>query len=293
MFRDARRATILDSSGHLLEGPNKFLILIFLILKPFLRFRIIKVFHVGSLPSSFAKFSPSKKLFFHISTRLIDEYITVNRELCYWLVNDIKIKTKPTVISSLLPPVEEPSSTDTPFPIEEELSSYSHLITSTGLFISNYGFKEIADAVESLRKSTKKNIGLILIEGTVQNDSTYREKVIKRRDWIKVYTDIPQAQVMSLLKASNLFVRATTKESYGLSKIESLWSGTPVLSTNQGEVRGMTIIDKSNPNQVLQRIEAALNNSEPEKLEYYSQIFKEEALNNLNSYLQLLNLPNE
>jgi hypothetical protein len=55
----------------------------------------------------------------------------------------------------------------------------------------------------------------------------------------------------------------------------------------------MTIIDKSNPNQVLQRIEAALNNSEPEKLEYYSQIFKEEALNNLNSYLQLLNLPNE
>lgn len=293
VLKDAKRATILDSSGHLLEGPNKFLILILLILKPFLKFRIIKVLHKGGLPSLFAKFSRAKKLFFHISTRLIDEYITVNQELCDWLVDEIKIKVKPTVIPSLLPPFEDLFSRDLPLPIKEEISTYSYLIASTGLFIPQYGFKEISDAVELLRNNTKKNIGLLLIEGTVKEDSNYREQVLEKRDWIKIYTDIPQAQLISLLKACDLFVRAVTEESYGLSKIESLWSGTPVLTIKQGEVRGMVIIDKTDPDQFAHQMESILNNPEPENLQHYAKIFKEEALKNLTSYYRCLGLTYE
>ena len=139
LIRDAKKAIILDSSFFFLEAPNKILILIFLLLKPFLKFRFIKILHSGRTQSLHSKFSFIKKIFFRCSLFLIDEYITVNRNLYDWLADDIKVKRDITIIPSLLPLPEKIFSENLDPGIQKELSRYSHLITSIGLFVPNYG----------------------------------------------------------------------------------------------------------------------------------------------------------
>jgi glycosyltransferase involved in cell wall biosynthesis len=177
--------------------------------------------------------------------------------------------------------------------IKEELSSYSKLIVSIGLFLPNYGFKQTIEGIETLRNNRNLDIGLVLIEGTSAIDTQYREAVLKNRDWVKVYTDIPQSQVIQLLQMADVYVRATLEESYGLSKIEALWSGTPVASTRQGETRGMTLFDRENPEQMIQAIEVVLLKPDRKEVHENAELFKKEAKINLNSYLLHLGLTHE
>ena len=293
LIQDGRRATILDSSVFLLDWPNKLLILTLLLLKPFLKCRWIKVVHSGTLPSRFSRFSCIKKFFFRLATSLIDEYITVNQELNHWLASVVHAKDKISMIPSLLPPSSS-TSPDSLLPqINEEFSSYSKLVVSIGLFLPNYGFKQTIEALEFLRENKKMNIGLVLIEGTSAIDPQYKRATLDNRDWIKVYTDIPQSQVMQLLKKADTYVRATREESYGLSKIEALWSGTPVASTRQGETRGMTLFDRDNPKQMAQAIEEVLLKPDLKEVREYAELYIREAKKNLNSYLIHLGLAHE
>jgi len=293
LIQDGRKATILDSSVFLLDWPNKVIIVILLLLKPFLKCRWIKVVHSGTLPSRFSRFSRTQKFFFRLATSLIDEYVTVNEELNHWLANALNHKGKISIIPSLLPPSPATFSGSLPPQIKEELSSYSKLIVSIGLFLPNYGFKQTIEGIETLRNNRKLDIGLILIEGTSAIDPQYKKAVLKNRDWIKVYTDIPQPEVIQLLQMADVYVRATLEESYGLSKIEALWSGTPVVSTRQGETRGMTLFDRDNPEQMVQAIEVVLLKPDWKEVHENAELFKKEAKNNLNSYLIHLGITHE
>jgi len=293
LIQDGRRATILDSSVFLLDWPNKAFILILFLIKPFLKCRWIKMVHSGTLPSRFSRFSFTQNLFFRLATSLIDEYITVNEELNHWLTNTLDKREKISTIPSLLPPPPDFFSGSLPPQIKEGLASYSKIIVSIGLFLPNYGFKQTIEALEALRNNKKLNIGLVLIEGTSAIDPEYKNAVLENRDWIKVYTDIPQPQVLQFLQLADAYVRATLEESYGLSKIEALWSGTPVVSTPQGETRGMTLFDRDNPEEMAQAIEGVLSKPNHKELQETAELFKREAWGNLNSYLMHLGLDHE
>lgn len=293
LIQDGRGATILDSSIFLLDWPNKKLILILLLLKPFLKCRWIKMVHSGTLPSRFSRFSRTQRFFFRLATLLIDEYITVNEELKKWLTGTLKRTNNIHIIPSLLPQPSKMFAAALSPDIKKELSECSKLIVSIGAFLPNYGFQEIIEAVETIRNKSELKPTLVLLEVTFATDAEYKMSILKNRDWIKVYTDVPQSQVFQIMKLSNVFVRATSEESYGLSKIESLWCGTPVASTRQGETRGMTLFDRENPEQMVQTIEDVLLKPDRKEVQKYAELFKKEARKNLDSYLIHLDIPHE
>jgi len=293
LIQDGRRATVLDSSVFLLDWSNKVLILILLLLKPFLKCRWIKIVHSGTLPNRFSRFSRTQRFFFRLATLLIDEYIAVNDELKKWLANTLNKKGKISMIPSLLPPSPATFSGSLLPQIKEELAECSRLIVSIGAFLPNYGFREIIEAVESIRNKSELKPTLVLLELTFATNTKYKISALKNRDWIKVYTDIPQSQAFQILKLGNVFVRATSEESYGLSKIESLWCGTPVVSTDTGETRGMTLFDRENPEQMVQVIEDVLSKPNQKDVHENAEFFKKEARKNLNSYLIHLGLAHD
>lgn len=293
LVQEGRRATILDSSVFLLDWPNKKLILILFILKPFLKCRWIKMVHSGILPNRFSRFSRTQRFFFHLATSLIDEYITVNDELSKWLTRTLKQKENIHVIPSLLPHSAKMFTATLSPDIKKELLGCPQLIISIGAFLPNYGFKEIIEAVETIRNNSDLKPTLVLLEVTFATDAEYKRNILKNRDWTIVYTDIPQPQVFQILKLGNVFVRATSEESYGLSKIESLWCGTPVASTRQGETRGMVVFDKESPAQMEQTIENLLLDPGLDQIQRYAELFKNEARQNLDCYLTHLGLAHE
>ncbi len=293
LIQNGRRATVLDSSVFLLDWPNKKFILILLLLKPLLKCRWIKIIHSGTLPKRFPRFSRTQRFFFRLATLLIDEYIVVNKELKKWLTGTLKRTDNIHIIPSLLPQPSKMFSAALSPDTKKELSECPKLIVSIGAFLPNYGFQEIIEAVEIIRNKSELKPTLVLLEVTFATDAEYKISILENRDWIKVYTDIPQSQVFQIMKLSNVFVRATSEESYGLSKIESLWCGTPVASTRQGETRGMAVFDKENIGQMTRTIESILLNPALDQVQKYAELFKKEAWKNLDSYLIHLDIPHE
>src|SRR4029453_7003454 len=138
--------------------------------------------------------------------------------------------------------VKTPLSPDT----EEQLELYfsqAKRVCSIGVFFPSYGFRDVAEAVEELRERTGKDIGLLFLDGAFVLDENHREEVLSDRDWITVLEKVPNPEIHEILKRSDVFVRAFADESYGISRIEALWSGVPVVATRAGETRGMLLYD--------------------------------------------------
>jgi glycosyltransferase involved in cell wall biosynthesis len=162
------------------------------------------------------------------------------------------------------------------------------LICSIGAFIPTYGFKHIADAVEGIRRESGLNIGLLLIEGSFAHVESYNSEVMQQREWIIVLRDIPHSQVLNILKRSDVFVRGVAFESYGLSRVEALWSGTPVVATRVGETRGMLLYEYGNVKELIEQIKKALFNTSIEDIKAWGDHFYKEANSNLAALTRLI-----
>src|SRR5256885_5469717 len=55
--------------------------------------------------------------------------------------------------------------------------------------------------------------------------------------WITVLEDVSNDDVFPILKSSDVFVRGNVEEGYGISRVEAIWCGVPVVATNVGETR--------------------------------------------------------
>jgi glycosyltransferase involved in cell wall biosynthesis len=142
--------------------------------------------------------------------------------------------------------------------------------------------------VESIRRESGLNIGLLLIEGSFAHDEDYKSEVMQQRDWIIVLRDIPHSQVLQILKRSDVFVRGVAFESYGLSRVEALWSGAPVVATSVGETRGMLLYDFGNEEELIQQIKKALFNPFSEDIKVWGDYFSREANHNLMAVIRLI-----
>jgi hypothetical protein len=76
-------------------------------------------------------------------------------------------------------------------------------------------------------------------------------------------------------------VRAFQFESYGLSRIEAIWNGTPVIATKAGETRGMLTYDFGDQEELIENLKAVLSGSSDGNLSVWAAQYREEAENNL------------
>ncbi len=285
-------ARILDSTHFHLEYPHPLLLPVWLTLKFILRFEWYKNIHDGSLPSRQRQFNFIRRALFRLAIKFVDEFVVVSEELRRWLIDDIKVRQKVMVVPPLLPLAQE--ETDAQLSTPDALAPYLHRarrVCSAGVFIHDYGFAQVARAVERLREETGEDIGLLLLDGTFARDENYRAETLRGRDWIAVLENVPHPDVLRIFTQSSVFARAFRDESYGLSRVEAISCGLPVVGTRAGETRGMLLYDFGDEDALLRQLRRAL--FEPDArvdVGQWAEVFRREAEENLRKLTRVLEL---
>jgi glycosyltransferase involved in cell wall biosynthesis len=294
LIAGARNARILDASHFHLEYPNPLLVPIWLILKKVLRFEWYKNILDGSLPKRYPDFGSWQRWLFHRAVKAVDEFVVVSDELRRWLTEEIKVSQPITVIPCLAPPDQTPAGLSEP--IEKLLEPYlarAKRVCCVGVFYPSYGFQDAAVAVEELREQTNEDIGLLLLDGGFITDESYRAQVLRDRGWITVLDQVPNPQIYEILKRSDVFVRAFADESYGISRVEAIWCGLPVVATRAGETRGMLVYDFGNVEELTSQLTKALYDPPGDNVEVWAARYRREAEENLNAVARVLGLSTE
>lgn len=293
LFAEGRDARILDASHFHLEYPNPLLLPGWLVLKRLLRFEWYKNILDGSLPKRYPNFGPVRRWLFHRAVNAIDEFVVVGEDLRRWLREEIKVQQPVTVIPCLLPKSATDGNASLSSNTEKQLELYlsqPKRVCSIGVFYPSYGFRDVAEAVEQLRERTRQDIGLALLDGGFVRDESYRDEVLFGRDWITVLEKVPNQEIYEILKRSDVFVRAFGDESYGISRIEALWCGIPVIATRAGETRGMLLYDFGDVQQLVSQLEATLLHSEMVEANPWPELYRLEAEENLRAIARVIGI---
>lgn len=291
LIREGYQARISDSTHFHFEYPNAVLLPLWLIAKLFLRFKWIKILHDGSLPSRYESFSLLQKTLFHLAIHRVDEFTVCSHELETWLRRKIHISKKVSFIPTLLPLPKNQESEKLTEEASTKLKRFSHhkkRVCSIGVFIPSYGFQQIANAVEKLREETKEDIGLLLVDGNYECDEKLREQVLKNREWIETIENVPHQNLPHIFNLCNVFVRGFVHESYGLSRIEAVWCGVPVIATNVGETRGMLVYEFNDEAALVSQLKNILFAEIVVDTKIWAETFQKEAEENLRKYMSVI-----
>jgi len=293
LAKQGYKSRIVDFTHFHLEYPNPILLPIWLIAKSLLGFEWVKHVCDGSLPTRYPTFSNAQLKRFRKALTAIDEFIVVSEELRDWLIDECKVAQPITVIPSILNIPAEfrevPLSTQSA-DVLRACAQHSKLVCSIGTFIPDYGFEHVAIAVERLRAETKKDIGLLLLDGTFATDVSYRERVLAGRDWIKVLANIPNPEVYQVLTRCDLFVRAFGAESYGISRVEAIWCQVPVIAVDVGETRGMITYQFGDVEMLSGLIGDVLSGRRTVELTSFANLFRAEADANLRRFIETVRI---
>lgn len=290
-FRQGRGARVLDVTHFHLEHPNPLLLPAWLACKLVLRFRWHKNILDGTLPARHRKFNLLRRLLFRGALRGADEFIVVSDELKRWLQDDLRVRQKVSVIPCLLPIPNRYLDEEPTAPTAAALRAYlrrTRCVCSVGAFIQDYGFMDAARAVERLRAETGEDIGLALLDGAFARDENYRSEVLAGREWITVLEQVPNSDVYKVMRASDAFIRAVACEGYGISRVEALWCGLPVVGTRTGETRGMLLYDFGNVDELVQQLKLALFTERSQEVKEWGALYQKEAEGNLEALLKNL-----
>jgi glycosyltransferase involved in cell wall biosynthesis len=283
LIREGRGCRIADCTHFLVEYPSA-LVPVWLMLKRLLGFEWVKIIHDGSLPTRQRNFTPLRRALFRLATGGVTEFVAVGEELGRWLRDEVRVSQKVSVIKSLLPIPPDDARAPLPADVEEALAPYARRekrVCSIGVFIADYGFLHVAEAVERVRRETEEDLGLVLLDGDFACDEAYRAEVLRGRDWITVLKNVAHPHVFQILRRSDVFVRAFGLESYGLSRIEAIWCGLPVVATRAGETRGMLPYDFGDVEGLAAQLKHALSGGHARATEEWAAVYRREAEANL------------
>jgi glycogen synthase len=283
VLREGRGARVADCTHFLLEYPSA-LVPVWLILKRLLGFEWVKILHDGSLPARLGGFGRARRALFRLALGGVNEFVVLNEEMRRWLREELGVHVEVSLIKSLFPAPQRDSEGALPSETEAALEGFmrrARRVASVGVFIPEYGFLHAARAVERLRSETNEEIGLVLLDGDFASDAAYREEVLRGREWVTVLKNVARADVFRLLKRCDAFVRGFGLESYGLSRVEAVWSGLPVVATRAGETRGMLLYDFGDVEALAAQLRRALSGVHARETAEWAERYAREAEENL------------
>ena len=77
-------------------------------------------------------------------------------------------------------------------------------------------------------------------------------------------------------------------ESYGLSRIEAIWCGLPVVATRAGETRGMLLYDFGDVEELTAQLRRALSGERARETAEWAARYRQEAEENLKAITEKL-----
>lgn len=170
--------------------------------------------------------------------------------------------------------------------IQAFLASHAPVIATIGAFHANYDLAAVARAFPRILREHPR-AGLVVIDAGFTADDVSRRDVLQAlesggRGAYCLLSRIPREQVFGILRASAVFVRSTGSESFGLSRVEAILLGTPVVSTDAGETHYMRLYAHGDPahlaREVLEILAARPDLSEAQR---YYRTMAEQTLNRL------------
>ena len=87
---------------------------------------------------------------------------------------------------------------------------------------------------------------------------------------------------------SDVFVRGFRYEGYGLSRIEAVWCGIPVIAAMGEESRGMLLYEFGDVNALVAHLKQALLSRRTEELSQWAAVFKRHAEENLENWKRFM-----
>jgi glycogen synthase len=292
LLREGRGARVADCTHFLFEYPSA-LVPVWVALKRLLGFEWVKILHDGSLPVRHARFGRTRRALFRLAARNVTEFVVVSEELARWLRDEVKVAQPVTHVGSLLPVPYRDAEGELPAEVDELFSDaprHARRVCSVGVFIPEYGFLHAALAVERLRRETGEDVRLVLVDGGFARDEAYRDEVLGGRGWITVLKNVPHPDVFKILKRCDAFVRGFGLESYGLSRVEALWAGLPVVATRAGETRGMLLYDFGDVDGLTRQLRRALSGGRADETARWADTYAREAEENLKAVAERLGL---
>jgi len=292
LLREGRGARISDCTHFLLEYPSA-LVPVWLVLKRLLGFEWVKILHDGSLPARHAAFTRPRRALFRLAAGGVTEFVVVSEELGRWLREELRVTQPVSVVKSLLPVARGDEGDALPEGLEATLADYTRRrlrVCSVGAFIPEYGFLHAARAVERVRLETGEDVGLLLIDGDFAADESYRQEVLRGRPWVTVSKNVAHADVFRVMRRSHAFVRGFGPESYGLSRVEAIWCGLPVVATRAGETRGMLLYDFGDVGALTRQLKRALSGEHARETSAWADTYTREAEENLQAITTKLGL---
>lgn len=283
VLREGRGARVADCTHFLLEYPSA-LVPVWVILKRLLGFEWVKIIQDGSLPTRHARFTGMRRALFRLSAGAVTEFVVLSEELERWLREEAGVRQPVTLIKNLFPVPYRDEETRLPAETEAELAGFmrrERRVCSVGVFIPDYGFLHTAQAVERLRRETGEDVGLVLLDGDFAVEPGYREEVLRGREWVTVLKNVAHPHVFQILRRCDAFVRGFGLDSYGLSRVEAIWCGLPVVATRAGETRGMLLYDFGDVDGLTAQLRRALSGGHARETEEWAARYQREAEENL------------
>ena len=291
LISQGRNSRITDSTHFHIEHPHWLLAPLWLLLKPVRGITWIKVLHDGTLPDRSRRFGVLKRFLFQRAVRAVDEFVVVSKPLADWLRDDLHVKVPIRTIPALLPLGDDETAVtrlSDPAAVEvfANARGHAHLVCGVGTFAPEYGFLQMAEGVERARQSTGLDIALILIDGGLASAPDFHKSVVDNRDWIYTLTHVPFNEMQTIYKRSDAYIRGFAGEGYGLSRIEALWSGTPVIAAIATEERGMFSYRFDDVDALAAHVEAVLAGAHIDDADRWAAEFRADAERYLREHLE-------
>jgi glycosyltransferase involved in cell wall biosynthesis len=283
VLREGRGARVADCTHFLFEYPSA-LVPVWVILKRLVGFEWVKIVQDGTLPSRHARFNFARRALFRLSAGAATEFVVLSEELRGWLGEEVGVTQNVSLIRNLFPVSYLDDEAALPTETESALAGFmsrARRVASVGVFIKEYGFLHIAEGVERLRRETGEDLGLVLLDGGFASDAAHREEVLRGREWITVLKNVPHTHVFKVFKRCDAFVRGTSAEGYGLSRVEAIWCGLPVVATRAGETRGMLLYDFGDVDALASQLRLALSGARASETQEWAARYRREAEENL------------
>jgi glycosyltransferase involved in cell wall biosynthesis len=226
----------------------------------------IESVHSGSLPERYATWPRHEQVAYPALLGRAHRLLAASEPLRDFLVGIGLDPSRIQTVGPLLPatlrvqPAEPDAGTD------EFARRHEPLIVAIGAMLPLHDFLTIARTFLDLR-STHPRAGLVLVSTGAATDEAHRAEVrtvLEGRDDVLYLDDVRHPQLLGLIDRASVVIRAPATESYGLSRVEAMVLGTPVVATATGEQRYTIPYEFGDPGSLGRAIDRALSGGGPD-----------------------------
>jgi glycosyltransferase involved in cell wall biosynthesis len=221
----------------------------------------IESVHSGSLPERYAAWQRTEQAAYPRLLGRAHRLVAASEPLRDFLV-DIGIDgSRIVTVGPLLPAGLRVRPAELEVRASEFAGRHDPLIVAIGAMLPLHDFVTVASCFLELRRRYP-GAGLALVSTGAAIDDAHRSSVetaVGGLDEVLYLDDLPHTQLLALMRRASVVVRGPATESYGLSRVEAMIMGTPVVATATGERQFIIPYEFGDPASLRRAIDVALS----------------------------------